>query len=281
MKLYKLLTVIVLVSLSMASTQTVFAESSVNEFGIEMSQITYKEPGAMKEQGYMTGLFFSFASYDKLMLKLDGRYSFGSVDYTGAYLDGTPVSVDNIKNYSWEPRILCGTRLSNMEKTDTALYIYTGLGYRYLNDAPPVSQGGYERESNYYYMPLGIEIIPAVKYDNDWSTGATLEYDVFRQGKQISHLSDLDPGLNDVTNAQKHGYGYKKPLLNSKAQIKKTVIALFVRHWSIRSQNINTLSMTAILIYFMNLKITLMKSVLRLAGNFNCSSGDAILNSNK
>ncbi|MFH0888174.1 MAG: hypothetical protein V1871_03085 [Planctomycetota bacterium] len=236
MKLYKCLIVFVL--LSILYVPTIFAESSGNEFGFEFSQITYKEPGLMEEKGTMSGLFFSFASYDKLMLKLEGKYSSGSVDYTGAYLDGTPVSVDNIKDYGYESRILVGGKKSPIRETTTALYIYTGFGYRYLNDDMSKFLGGYERESNYYYMPIGIEIIPAVK--NDWSVGATLEYDVFRQGKQISHLSDLDPGLNDVTNAQKHGYGYRASIkLQSPDQ--KTVIALFTKYWNIKKSENKTI----------------------------------------
>lgn len=222
----KVILTICFIFIGVLSSFSETSEKSKNEFGIELSQITYKEPGLMEESGNMFGLSFSSASYDSFMFKGEGRYSSGTVDYTGAYSDGTPLSIDNIKDYGWESRILVGGRASDSERT----YIYTGLGYRYLNDAPPVSQGGYERESNYYYIPIGIEFIPAVK--NDWSVGATIEYDIFLQGKQISHLSDFDPGLPDVTNAQKNGYGYRVSI-KFQSPDQKTVIAPFIRYWNI------------------------------------------------
>lgn len=63
----------------------------------------------------------------------------------------------------------------------------------------------YERESNYLYSPIGVTIITPLR--NGWSFGATVEYDIFWWGKQISHLSDAIPGLNDPENRQKKGYG--------------------------------------------------------------------------
>lgn len=228
------------------------SEQPVREFGFELSQITYKEPGVMKEQGKMTGFFFSYANYDSFMLKSSARYSGGQVDYSGSDIYGAPVTISNIGDYSWELRLLGGKRItpaSPNEPSATTLYAFTGIAYRYLNDAPPVSLGGYERESNYIYSPFGIEIrsggLSAYGMaPNEWTVGATLEYDAFWQGKQISHLSDYDPGLNDITSPQKHGYGYRADI---KLQNSNVIIAPFIRYWSIGKSEVRNIYLAGVL----------------------------------
>ena len=114
---------------------------------------------------------------------------------------------------------------------------YAGLGYRYLNDdtsglISSTGKYGYERESNYYYIPIGADFTIAIK--NNWAIGANLEYDLFVIGHQISHLSDVDPSLNDLDNKQNNGYG----LRGSVKLIKQTesidfVFEPFFRYWNI------------------------------------------------
>ncbi len=219
----------------------------VDEFGLELSQITYKEPGLMSEKGTMLGFSFSTASYGSSMLKAESRFSSGSVNYEGSYVDGTPLSMNNIPDFGYELRFLGGKRISASNEPspcvqglgelsyskpgESAVYLYTGFGYRYLNDNSSAFAGGYEREANYFYSPVGIEIIPAPVAGDNWSRGATLEYDIFWSGKQISRLSDADPGYNDMVNVQNQGYGYR---LAVKFQNPKTVIAPFIRYWNIK-----------------------------------------------
>ena len=227
------------------SISPIRADLKVDEFAFELSQITYTEPGLMSEKGAMLGFSFSTASYGSSMLKAEFRFSSGSVNYEGSYDDGTPLSMNNIPDSGYELRFLSGKCISVSNKFayskpgdplghpvgESAVYLYTGFGYRYLNDDSSAFAGGYEREANYFYSPVGIEIIPASVAGDNWSRGATLEYDIFWNGKQISRLSDVDPGYNDMVNAQNQGYGYR---LAVKFQNPKTVIEPFIRYWNIK-----------------------------------------------
>jgi len=137
------------------------------EVGGEISHISYKEPGVMKEDGFMYGINGAFAHHKKYMLKAEARASFGQVDYKNS---GT---LNNIDDFIIEARGLAGYDF--MPDQRTRLTPYIGLASRYLADnmgGKITSTGarGYDRESTYLYSPLGIEIMRELK--NTWSVGA-------------------------------------------------------------------------------------------------------------
>ena len=206
--------------------QTELPKHSV-DLGTEISYIKYKEPSVMEEKGMMYGIVGSYTYRSKFMLRADGRFSCGQVDYDGALSDGTPYTMDGIDDYMLELRGLGGYDFPVF--TASTLTPYIGIGYRYLNDDSSSSPYGYERESNYIYSPIGVEIITPL--ENDWSLGAMLEYDYFWKGTQKSHLSDIDSGLNDPENKQKKGYGVRGSVKFQKLDF---VIEPFIRYWNIK-----------------------------------------------
>ncbi|GAI29356.1 unnamed protein product, partial [marine sediment metagenome] len=126
------------------------------------------------------GIFGSYTFYSKPILRIEGRYSWGKVDYEGGTWGGTPLRINNIDDYIWELRVLAGNDVELSEKS--TIRVYTGIGYRYLNDDLSPFPGGYERESNYIYTPIGIETIPVL--EKEFSLGMTLEYDYLWNGTQ-------------------------------------------------------------------------------------------------
>jgi hypothetical protein len=203
------------------------------ELGIQVSDITYKEPGVMKQEGLMYGLLCSYAyhSDSNVMFGIGLGLSLGKVDYS------SPASgdMDNIPDWMAEFRLLGGRDFSASEAS--FLTPYTGIGYRYLNDdssgmTSTTGAYGYERESNYFYIPIGIEA--SIGLENDWSVGVILEYDLFCGGLQISHLSDVDPNYNNPENAQKGGYGIRwSAKFRKKGEWVDFVIEPFIRYWNI------------------------------------------------
>ena len=158
--------------------------------------------------------------------------SFGHVDYS-SYDSG---NLNNIPDSTAEFRFLLGPDIPASETS--FLTLYSGIGYRYLNDdssgmTSTTGYSGYDRESNYFYSPIGIDA--SICLENGWSVGIILEYDIFWRGKQISHLSDADPNFNDPENAQKRGYGIRWSV-----EFRKTgeqvdfVIEPFIRYWNIK-----------------------------------------------
>ncbi len=172
--------------------------------GTHLSHIKYEEPGLMKEEGYMYGFNGYYAYHEDLMLKAEGRFSFGQVDYTSPW-SGT---MDNVDDYIVELRGLLGYDIISKTSTYTP---FIGLAYRYLYDdlrgTTSIGARGYRRKSNYYYSPIGLETLTVI--NAAWSIVTVLEYDRFWFGVQHSFLSDAGLGYGDISNDQSYGSGFR------------------------------------------------------------------------
>jgi len=166
------------------------------------------------------------------MWSVESRFAWGEVNYDSVNT-GTQ---EEVEDFALEFRALFGGDIP--WEHGIVFTPYSGLGYRYLNDD---SQGefttsghaGYERESHYFYIPLGLETTFALK--RGWLMGVKGEYDWFLTGEQTSHLADATPGLSDVTNDQDHGYGWRMSLKFLKYNDEFDVlIEPFWRHWEIK-----------------------------------------------
>ncbi len=213
------------------------------EIGPELYSFKYEEPGLMEEKGIFRGGAFAYtyrewvpkspgqslSSDKKRMARLEGRFAFGEVDYDGALMNGTPYTIDGIDDFAVEGRFLCGADWLGSNTLNT---LYMGLGYRYLNDDPSFDPVFYERESNYYYIPIGYEIDTNLRAG--WSLAGRVEFDYLLWGMQESHFSDVAPSLPDFENDQDSGYGYRASV---KLQYKSTnvnfAIEPFFRYWDI------------------------------------------------
>jgi len=216
--------------------------------GPELYSFEYEEPGYMEEEGMFYGVAFGYTyrgwvpdspeqsfSDNKMMARLEGRFALGEVDYDGATQDPTtgeiiPITINGIDDFALEGRLLLGPEWLGENALNT---LYAGIAYRYLNDdLAGGGPGGYVRESNYFYVPIGFEIDTNIQAD--WSWGGRIEYDYFVWGLQRSHLSDIYPLLPDVDNDQESGYGYRASI---KLQYKSTdvifAIEPFFRYWDI------------------------------------------------
>lgn len=205
------------------------------DIGPYFSYITYREPGVMKEEGPMLGVRGAFTYHDNFMIKLEGIVGGGSVDYEGGTWDGESARINDIPDYMLEGRVLGGWDFSLSPQF--LITPFFGFGYRYLNDdMHQKDPGGYERESNYYYSPLGVEA--ALELGDGWSMGLVLEYDIFWRGRQISHLSDVSSAYNDPENDQDQGYGLRASLEVMKRWEKVLLgVEPFIRYWKIQDSD--------------------------------------------
>jgi hypothetical protein len=208
------------------------------EVGSEIYRFIYKEPGLMKDKGIMKGINFAYVFHGLIppdvkngMLKIEGRYSRGKVDYDGGLSDGTPLTVNNIPDYMLEFRVLFGNDFLVSETLSFTPYI--GIGHRYLNDNMHKKYaGGYERESRYIYFPIGIELTS--RFERGWSLAVHVECDAFAWGRQKSHMTDFSAGYGDITNSQHKGYGLRGSFkIQKKGQLVGFIIEPFIRYWNI------------------------------------------------
>ncbi|MHC4122289.1 MAG: outer membrane beta-barrel protein [Planctomycetota bacterium] len=238
------------------------AEEQAWELGTEVSYIKYDEPNVMEEKGIMYGICGSYTCrYDSYMLRVEGKYSYGQVDYENS---GTK---DNIDDYIFEFRCLVGEGFSISETTTCTPY--AGFGYRYLNDdlAGKTSTGanGYEREQEYFYSPVGIETV--TELENGWSIGVTLEYDIFWNGGNESHFSDITPAYNDLEFDQDKGHGCRGSIkFQKKAEKLNFIIEPFLRYWHVKESDSDLLIATST--YYVEPKNTSTEYGIKFAAKF-------------
>lgn len=175
------------------------------ETGAQAASYHYEEPDFAKITGGRAGIdgAYTYADENHLFSRLEGRISYGRLKYEGS---GT---MNNVPDWIAELRLLAGKDF--LAGDSIALSPYLGFGYRFLFDD---SRGysdtgavGYRRYSNYLYAPIGLTLRIGA---GQWAVAPNLEYDVFIHGMQISKLSDTGiPGVEDITNEQTAGYGYR------------------------------------------------------------------------
>jgi hypothetical protein len=176
------------------------------EVGVTAYRYLYKEPGLMQLEGPKVGVRGSFSRTDEAGRsgRIEAGASYGKVDYES---NGTGTS-DNHDDTTFEARVLIGMDFG--VRGGAKLMPYSGLGYRYLyNDLRGRSSTGhfgYRRESNYFYLPLGL----AARAN---SLVGTIEVDYLLRGRQTSYLSDGGFGDPDAVNRQDNGYGLRGSLM--------------------------------------------------------------------
>jgi hypothetical protein len=192
-------------SLSFAQPIPGLSTVSGHELGLTISNYFYKEQsldvdikGQNKGGVAYTG---TLAFGGNWFAKADLRYVNGKVDYSGSgTTKGNP-------DWYYDARGLFG---KDFIVSGHVIAPYAGYGYRYLfNDLRgtlTTGAEGYRRESNYWYIPIGINHKMHLTGHSKLET--IIEYDHLLDGKQVSRLSDV-PGYSDVKNNQNKGYGYR------------------------------------------------------------------------
>jgi len=137
-RIYFILTICMICALTYHSSIS-YAETiptHVPKIGAEIEYIKYEEPDIMENTGIMYGITGSYAYHNNIMLKADGRFSYGQVDYSSAETG----DMDNIDDYIFEVRGAGGYDISSLK--DVVITPYFGFGYRYLNDESGVVHRG-------------------------------------------------------------------------------------------------------------------------------------------
>lgn len=216
-------------------------EQSV-KFGFEGGYYNYEEPRFMEFEGGLYGTFGEYKLHLNEMnaflpdvLMVEGNIKAGTADYQS---NGTG-SRDGDGHFLAEGRILLGKQFQANNATKMTPFL--GFGYRYLNTEKPsdlTSNGyaGYERESNYWYIPIGVKI--NTDLNQDWTLDAAAEYDIFIEGEQKTHLSDVRSYYPDINNQQNYGYGVRASIdLVKKTNSVGFLVGTYMRWWDIGNSN--------------------------------------------
>lgn len=214
-----------------------------NEIGVTISSYAYSEPSlnvSMKATNLGLDYTGTYAFGNDWFVLGNLNYNNGSVKYSGT---GTQ---SGIPQYYYDIKAAVGYDFA-VEGIQLSPYI--GLGYRFLSQqwgGTSTSTGalGYDRQSTYNYIPIGVINRIAVN-DNKAKIETTFEYDYLISGNQFSGLSSLNGTHSGTTyanvpnsnNSQKSGYG-----LNLTVMYKEDNwgVGPYFKYWNIQQSQTNS-----------------------------------------
>ena len=210
-----------------SSADSVAAEAPLGprwEVAPEISWFRYEEPGVMRDEGMFYGVAGSYTRpRERGFFRLEAAFSIGTMDYEGSLQDGTPYSMEDSVDCLLSLRLLGGypwqaARWDNL--------FYAGFGYRFLNDDSRSDPAGYDRVSNYFYVPLGVKGHHALGHG--WRLGLGGEFDLLLLGVQISYIGESQPQVN----AQWPGFGGRASVELRRSDSKMDLaLAPFIQYW--------------------------------------------------
>ncbi|WP_432239835.1 hypothetical protein [Herbaspirillum robiniae] len=205
--------------------------------GTEVYEETYREwvggKRFMKERASMKAVTGDLhLAFDREnAMRIAGRYAWGTSDYTG----GSPGMDYGSLTDSGQTRRAYDIR-TTYEWTSFAMrYPLTtsaGLGYRNLVDRlDQTGEGGYRRESEYFYATVGIGSSIKVG-DGSWTFSPKASYQHLLRGFQHS---------GDDVNVQTKGYGLElSTALSRPVGTGSVSITPFYRYWKIADSKMNS-----------------------------------------
>lgn len=172
--------------------------------GLDAMYMDYEESGYMEIEGDMYGVVGKYTYNNIIMSEASLRYMNGGLDYKGRTWGGLPAE-SNTDDWIFEGRYLLGINFGS--KAGIRFTPFIGGGYRHWNDDIRTS-GGYEREVEYLYSPIGAKFHTSLP--KHWSLMISGEYDHFWGGRVKSHLRNVVHGINSNPEVdQDEGYGLK------------------------------------------------------------------------
>ena len=215
--------------------QESFTHTSRHSFsiGTEIFSYSYKEPGLMKTKGNFYGInaAYSYCFDDGLCVQPELSFNKGKENYSS---NGTG-SVKGIRGRIFEARTLL-KKLIPLSESEMALHPFIGIGYRYKRDdsfnmITNSGFGGYLRKSNYYYIPLGLNV--DFSLTREWSVSVLGEYDFLLKGIQQTYSK-----IDYVKHRQNQGYGLRSEVLLNRSFNKHVLsIGPFINYWNIKQSN--------------------------------------------
>jgi hypothetical protein len=227
--------IFVCLGMSEGQAQSVGGWTFTGAVGLEGQYQRYSEPSLdVTEDGWFGGITLDgrMTSGD-WQVRGEFRYDIGKMDYSGSG------SLDDIDDRVLETRLL----LAHVLHYGPNQWIpFGGLGYRRLEDdlgglTTTTGARGYDRTSQYLYLPIGVEgILP---FDQQWTLKPSAEFDYLIKGRQESDLSQVGNGLSDIENDQNSGFGLRAALMAStKVGSVSIDVGPYIRYWHIDQSDI-------------------------------------------
>ena len=205
------------------------------EVGGLLSNYKYEEPDFMWLRGDRIGASgaYTMTNSKRVYARFEGRASYGELDYEGS---GT---MSNVPDYLIEVRALVGRDYALGSTMAWSPYFGVGLRYLYndLRGTTSTGQFGYRRESTYMYIPVGVTL--RMPMGSEWVLVPQAEYKGLLRGVQRSYLSDTGLPLNDISNQQRQGRGYRVQVM---FEGRRWSIGPWLDYWDIKDSDLQQIA---------------------------------------
>ena len=234
---------ILLLHASAAAQDGWFCETHL-EIGAEYSFFSYEEhdiDGArlMNESGPMFGVRAQLIHPSPLYWRINGSYRWGELEYDGATQGGMLLTADTT-NTLFDIEAVLGTDLIP-DEPDAVIAFYSGLGFRRW-DNEILGPGGYPRQTDYIYLPVGLEFSGMLGSRGSW--GVRGQLDLLVRGIVRSDFSEFSPETGVVKNTQTSGYGLNASLFLRIGFGRSSIISVepFIQYWQIDMSDVAVLA---------------------------------------
>ena len=222
-----------------AQTSDSLKTQNSNQIGITASNYSYAESSVnVKMDATNLGLEYlgTYALKNDWYVLGEVDYNNGAVNYSGSG------SISNIPQYYYNFKAAVGY---DFDMDGFVVSPYVGLGQRFLSQkmggmTSSTGANGYDRQSTYNYLPIGIIHRFAVAEKSKIET--TFEYDYLLSGNQFSGLSSLNgkgglAGVPDINNKQTTGYGVNLSVMYKKDDWS---FGPYFKYWNISQSETNS-----------------------------------------
>ncbi len=215
------LTVFLFFLVSVGSVQFSFAQGALTapqksffkpfEFGVQLENYRYVEPGLISHTGILFGVYGIAAwSYSENASGLIlGQINSGELNYDGALCDVNTNVCTSYKAKTNDVILRLTHRFDYL--LFGKLHLFIGPGFRYLLDRGQ-GTGFYTRMATYFFMPAGFSVdVAHYKFE--------VEYDFLLRGMIKSHLSEVNSTYDDITHSQEDGKAFRVTALARFSQL--------------------------------------------------------------
>lgn len=182
-------------------------ESRKHKLGIGVDYWRYKEPGVMTDQGPLYVVEYEFRNVfnNILFTQFSADIAAGITQYEGADLaTGTPLEFHQT-NTLGRLQFYVGASLDSIAY-GLAIIPKIGILYRTLTDHDDEFSGDYQRDQEYFVVPIGLEAVYNFHNNRQFSFGAW--FSASFSGTNKTYLTDVG-GDRDLTLKQKNGSGFE------------------------------------------------------------------------
>lgn len=211
-----------------------------HKLGLGLDYWQYEEPGVMEDKGPLLGAEYEFRNVfsDYLFTQFSMDLFLGRTQYDGRDLaSGEPLQFEQT-NFMSTLQAYLGVAIEN--GNGWAIIPKIGLLYRMLTDANDEFGGDYQRDQEYFVIPIGLEVVHTTHDYRQWTVGGWIS--THFSGVNKTYFTDVG-GDEDLKFKQDIGRGFE---IYGTYTFARYYITANIRHWKVADSELKRATVPAL-----------------------------------